>query len=166
MTRMSLTWDEVTALMGVHTLGGASTSNSGYSGFWSDVVNQSYFNNDYYVSLLGKGWAPQVAVAGNPLKNQWVRTDKTGTVDFMLDTDMCLVYNFANATTGVSGQISAASDNCCAWLTDTTLTGCTSTSFVSGAEMQCWDQTQNPSSSICGSGGKRGCCGASRGLSI
>ena len=164
-TRMSLSWNEITALMGVHTLGGASSSNSGYSGFWSDVVNQSYFNNDYYVSLLGKGWAPELAVAGNQLKNQWARSDASSdTKEFMLDTDMCLVYNFDNTSTGVYGQIAAATSDCCAWLSDTTLTGCTSTSYVAGAEKQCWDQTQSPSSSICGSGGKRGCCQQSRGL--
>jgi len=164
MTRMSLAWEEITALMGVHTLGGASSSNSGYSGFWSDVVNQSYFNNDYYVSLLGKGWVPELAVGGNPKRNQWARSDKTGTADFMLDTDMCLVYNFDNTSTGLYGEIAAATSNCCAWLTDTALTGCTSTSYVKGAELQCWDQTMSPSSSICGSGGKRGCCQQSAGL--
>jgi len=49
-------WSLTMAISGVHTLGKASKENSGYSGHWSDAKNQGIFNNDYYRSLLLKGW--------------------------------------------------------------------------------------------------------------
>ena len=39
--------DEVTALMGAHTLGGAKASNSGYAGVWMEG-EKLYFNNQFY----------------------------------------------------------------------------------------------------------------------
>ena len=72
---MGLSWRESAALMGVHTLGRAHPANSGYDGWWSDARNSARFNNNYYTSLVAKGWKPEVGVRGNPHKNQWVRTD-------------------------------------------------------------------------------------------
>ena len=57
------------AISGAHTLGSAKPHNSGYDGFWSDAKNSGIFNNDYYKSMLIKGWAPTLAVGGNPDKN-------------------------------------------------------------------------------------------------
>ena len=84
--------------MGVHTLGRAKVSNSGYDGFWSDAENSRRFNNNYYVSILGKGWMPEKAINGNSGKNQWQRVDAgkaaqaTLGKEMMLDTDMCLAF--------------------------------------------------------------------------
>jgi hypothetical protein len=83
------------AIMGAHTVGKASIENSGYDGFWSDEENQGIFNNDYYHSLLMKGWGPEKAVNGNEHKNQWKITDleKDWRQDeMMLNTDICMVY--------------------------------------------------------------------------
>ena len=68
-------WKMVAAINGAHTLGSAKVQNSGYSGFWSESGASGVFNNDYYKSLLLKGWGPELAVAGNSGKNQWLRFD-------------------------------------------------------------------------------------------
>jgi len=159
VTQMSLKWEEVTALMGVHTLGNAQINNSGYDGFWSDAVSQSYFNNDYYNSLLAKGWAPQLAVNGNSKKNQWTRVDSatSSTTQMMLDTDMCLVYDRLPANSTTSQPIFAANGSCCAWLLNTALTGCTRPQYNAAAPMQCWDEVLNASNTaVCGARGA--CC--------
>lgn len=88
-------WKLTAAISGAHTLGSARISTSGFDGFWSDAANQSKFNNDYYKSIILKGWGPELAVNGVSGKNQWQRLDRgiTGHKEMMLDTDMCLVYN-------------------------------------------------------------------------
>lgn len=62
-------WNMLAALSGVHTIGKAKPENSGYDGGWSDAANQGIFNNDYYKSMLSKGWGPKRAVGGNADKN-------------------------------------------------------------------------------------------------
>lgn len=64
-------WMLTAAISGAHTIGSAKPENSGYNGFWSDPENSGIFNNDYYKSALYKGWGPELAVGGNPGKNQW-----------------------------------------------------------------------------------------------
>lgn len=93
-------WALTAALSGAHTLGSAKIDNSGYDGYWSDVDNQGIFNNDYYISLVVKGWGPEYAVEGNDAKNQWIRWDKginSNHKEIMLSTDMCLAYNNISA---------------------------------------------------------------------
>jgi len=51
-------WRMTAAISGAHTLGQARAANSGFVGTWSDAANQGIFNNDYYRSLILKGWAP------------------------------------------------------------------------------------------------------------
>ena len=120
---LGLTWTQAAALMGVHTLGRAEVSNSGYHGWWSDPENSRQFNNNYYVSLLAKGWIPELAVSGNAGKNQWERSDIGRDTSFdghemMLNTDLCLVYN-ENGRNG--GPVLATEHDCCAWLTSDTI---------------------------------------------
>lgn len=69
-------WRMTTAIIGAHTLGGASLENSGYEGTWSDPEDQGKFNNGYYRNLLLKGWGTELGVNGNPNKNQWIRVDR------------------------------------------------------------------------------------------
>merc|ERR1719262_1608611 len=106
---LSMTWRETAALMGVHSLGKASLQNSGYSGWWTDEANVAAFNNNYYISIVNKGWGP-AEVPGSG-KSQWVRK---GTIaddpnglhpEMMLNTDLCIAYKDALAE----------SSNCCAW---------------------------------------------------
>merc|ERR1712176_1646210 len=66
--------------MGVHSLGRAQTRFSGYSGWWSDALNSRRFNNNYYISMVTKGWMPERSLSdihGVPQvdKNQWQRSD-------------------------------------------------------------------------------------------
>eukprot|EP00448_Togula_jolla_P006443 CAMPEP_0170599488 /NCGR_PEP_ID=MMETSP0224-20130122/16823_1 /TAXON_ID=285029 /ORGANISM="Togula jolla, Strain CCCM 725" /LENGTH=560 /DNA_ID=CAMNT_0010924141 /DNA_START=70 /DNA_END=1752 /DNA_ORIENTATION=+ len=114
---LGLKWSQTVALMGVHTLGRASTENSGYDGWWSDPENSRRFNNNYFVSILAKGWMPERAVGGNPEKNQWKVSDvgfdpKVQGKQMMLDTDMCLAYSKGLMT---FNGLSAAKDSCCTW---------------------------------------------------
>ena len=93
-------WGLTTAIFGAHTVGKVSLENSGYNGFWSDAVNQGIFNNNYYYSLIAKGWGPETSVGGNQCKNQWKLTDRNRSdpndpnahKEIMLNTDMCLAY--------------------------------------------------------------------------
>ena len=122
---MGLDWTEAAALMAVHTLGRAHVENSGYHGWWSDPENSRRFNNDYFISLLAKGWIPELAVAGNVAKNQWERSDVGRDTSFdghemMLNTDLCLVYS-ENGRNG--GPVLATEHDCCAWLTSDTIQG-------------------------------------------
>lgn len=125
MGQMGLTYRLTAALMGVHTLGRADPANSGYEGWWSDAVSSRRFNNNYYVSMLAKGWVPEKAVGGNAAKNQWRRSDigedeAALGKEMMLDTDLCLAFS-GDTCTGTSqascssADLSAANTNCCAW---------------------------------------------------
>jgi len=160
VNRMGLTWEEVTAMMGVHTIGSASINASGYDGWWSDLVNSSYFNNNYYVSMLAKGWAPRLAVNGNPAKNQWTRVDngQFSNTQMMLDTDLCLAFDLLNASTNSYTALLSATADCCAWVTTGALTGCRSGNYVAGAPMQCWDEVLPQDDHVCGTRGA--CCSA------
>jgi len=93
IARESARWRLVTALSGAHTIGRANLENSGFDGPWSDEDNQHIFNNDYYKSLVMKGWAPKEMDESH---HQWERvdsTDKTKTSNqMMLNSDICLAY--------------------------------------------------------------------------
>lgn len=105
---------ETAALMGVHTLGRAHVNNSGYDGWWSDPVNSQLFNNDYYISMLAKGW--NFDRNFGPLRrNQWTRSDVgrgkgPGEKEMMLNTDLCLAFNHNGE------HLQAAKHDCCTWL--------------------------------------------------
>ena len=44
--------------------------------------------------MMAQGWAPELAIGGNPNKNQWMAVDISSQKDkqMMLTTDMCLAY--------------------------------------------------------------------------
>jgi len=121
VTSMGLSWEQAAALMGVHTLGRARVENSGYNGWWSDAKNSRKFNNDYYVSIMLKGWAPEVAVAGNSGKNQWMRvdqgTDEAGLgKEMMLNTDLCLAFTMDDGGEVELDAATAIENDCnCTW---------------------------------------------------
>lgn len=126
---LGLTWRESAALMGVHTLGRAKVSNSGYSGWWSSPEQSRLFNNDYYKSMVFKGWRPQKSICGNRNKNQWYKigpqgggTEQGFRTEMMLDTDLCLTYSVdAEGPVGNErpvaglGPLHARNNTCCAW---------------------------------------------------
>ena len=118
---MGLTWEQAAALMGVHTLGRAQVANSGYDGWWSFALMSRNFNNDYFVSILAKGWAPEVAVDGNSAKNQWKRADSGANdtalgKEMMLNTDLCLAFTMDNEGLVELDSATAADAECeCTW---------------------------------------------------
>jgi len=57
------------ALIGAHTIGSANLENSGYQGSWSEPAEMGTWNNDYFRSLILKGWDPNLNIDGNPEKN-------------------------------------------------------------------------------------------------
>lgn len=89
-------WALTAAISGAHTVGSAKPANSGYEGWWSDAENSGVFNNDYYLSLIGKGWIHERAIGGNTAKNQWKRGDfgqDQEHHEIMLRSDLCLAYD-------------------------------------------------------------------------
>jgi len=123
ISNMGLTWKQSAALMGAHTLGGAFLQNSGYNGRWNTAQSSLKFDNDYYLSLILKGWAPETAIGGNLGKNQWARVDM-GASDYqfgheiMLDTDMCLFhsnYDFPVQPNNIHASTSRIQGCNCAW---------------------------------------------------
>jgi len=117
VTNMGLSWEGATALMGVHSLGRAKIENSGFDGYWDTPEHSRTFNNHYYVAIIATGWCPELAVGGNPDKNQWKRcdigTDKFSHKEMMLNTDMCLAF-----TDSVGGPLIAGeqASDCCTWV--------------------------------------------------
>lgn len=118
---MGLSWAQAAALSAVHTLGRAHVDNSGYDGWWSDAVNSRKFNNDYFVSMLAKGWGPETSVNGNPAKNQWMRIDSGADEaslgkEMMLNTDMCLYFTMDDDGAVEMDAATALANDCnCTW---------------------------------------------------
>ena len=97
--------EEVVALMGAHTIGEASRSNSGFDGQW--VGNNERLNNQYYRAMIGDdgdledwfdapGWNQETVTNNDPnIPNriQW-RRGNNGSGDIMLNTDIALVRDF------------------------------------------------------------------------
>jgi hypothetical protein len=113
---MELDLGGATALMGVHTLGRAKPENSGYDGWWSDPDNSRLFNNNYFVSLLAKGWMPERLPSG---KHQWTRSDRganTQIKEMMLNTDICFLYKEDNQPVNAGEELSGFEQPCCAWV--------------------------------------------------
>jgi hypothetical protein len=122
------------AILGAHTLGSAKLENSGYQGSWSGKGSEGVFDNDYYIQMLTRGWGPDLAVGGNPERNQWKTVDigSRDRPELMLNSDMCLAYdnnaehsacmkanNFNNRACkklqNKGKPINALAGNCCAW---------------------------------------------------
>ncbi len=107
-------WKLTAAISGAHTLGKAEISNSGYNGFWGSASNSRIFNNDYFKSIVFKGWAPEKSINGNNAKNQWKRSDigVTAHKEMMLDSDMCLAFSQIKS----ASQPLTTGKGCCAWI--------------------------------------------------
>jgi len=85
----------IAAILGAHTLGSANILNSGYHGSWSSKGSKGVFDNDYYRTMLTRGWAPDLAIDGNVERNQWKTVDIGGADHplMMLNSDLCLAYD-------------------------------------------------------------------------
>ena len=91
---------QVVALMGAHSLGMASKSNSGYQGIWIPG-GQFSLDSDYYAHMID----PRITwfnknPAGRTKLNSEARWQFVGTLEqgknggFMLNTDFALFYDF------------------------------------------------------------------------
>jgi len=119
--------NETVALLGAHTLGRASSENSGFSGTW--IVGQAnFFNNEYYKKLVDSNLSWRHRDAGSD-NWQW---NVQGEV-FMLNVDVALYKDIlvnsvgesscdfttcANAPTATAVEAFAASND--AWITEFT----------------------------------------------
>lgn len=114
-----MAWRLTAAISGAHTLGGADSGRSGYHGYWSDRETTGIFDNDYYRSMLLKGWGPyHIVQEGKPDKHEWYRIDAgsdpyTSHFQMMLDSDLCLAYRTPGAK---AMQFLAKDSYCCAWI--------------------------------------------------
>ena len=88
-------WQQVTAISGVHTLGGAHLSSSGFTGSQTNYMSKGVLNNDYFKNLLVQGWGPNLNIGGNSNRNQWKPIDNsTNNNIMMLNSDICLAYDY------------------------------------------------------------------------
>jgi len=108
MNQIGLSARGSAAMMGTHSLGRARLEFSGFDGWWSGPEQSALFNNNYYLSIVLKGWAPATTKAG---RHQWNRVGAGSGInrtEMMLNTDMCLAYgDVAN---------DASVNDCCAWI--------------------------------------------------
>ena len=130
-------WKLTAAISGAHTIGQAQSHTSGWDGMWSDPTNQGIFNNNYYKSMVTKGWVPEMDMGGIINKNQWQRADagsNPNVKEMMLDTDLCLLYNSNTVMAtcrkrdipckdyvGMGDPLTAENGQCCAWIDDNIL---------------------------------------------
>lgn len=116
--RLGLDGAQSAALMGVHTLGKASASNSGFEGFWVSQRGAQTFDNAYYRALMSVPWMVGTSSAG---KKQWVRADVNDdhplASEFMLNTDMCLAWQ-GGETAPFNRAEDPSLQNCCVWSSD------------------------------------------------
>jgi len=110
--RMGLTWTEASALMGVHTLGRALPSNSGFDGFWVSKAHARTFDTEYFKRIIGTGWFSETTSKG---KHQWGRADGKLQGEMMLNTDMCLAFQ-SGATAPFTRAEDTNHSGCCLWL--------------------------------------------------
>jgi len=105
-TEFGFTADEVVALMGVHTLGGAETGNSGFKGSWVQGET-SKFNNNYYSIMIdaANNWKQRDVSEDTTPAYQW----NAKGVGFMLNSDMAIYKDF---TLNDDGSSSCTYANC------------------------------------------------------
>jgi len=95
--RMGLTVQDITALMGGHTIGRMEAANTGYTGYWDSTPNK--WDNTYYVELIAQWWQRDTQ---NPNKVAWIlHSDVDGTAksgpEVVLHTDISLAYYIGDA---------------------------------------------------------------------
>jgi len=107
--RMGLAVQDITALLGAHTLGRTMPENSGYEFYWTNTANK--FTNQFYKDLLYGQWARYANYfAFHGETHEW-NTDPLpvgADPQMMLNTDMSLVYlNIGSGGDGVCGNTTA-----------------------------------------------------------
>jgi hypothetical protein len=89
---------------------------SGFDGWWSDAQSQNSFNNNYYISMSLKGWAPETVAAS--AISQWRRVGTFSGIhnEMMLNTDLCLAFSNQDGSDINAVARMDANDDCCAWM--------------------------------------------------
>jgi len=116
--RMGLTIQDITALLGAHTLGRPMPENSGYAFYWTNVANR--FSNQFYKDLLYGSWKRYTNnYAFHGQTHQWNTEPLPDGMDpnMMLNTDMSLVYY--NIGSEGDGVCNTTSNNGCTFNPDT-----------------------------------------------
>ena len=101
------TADETVALMGVHTLGSASTENSGFSGAWVQGGVRN-LNNDYYKIMINSDNSWRQRDVSSDDTSPAIQWNAAG-VGFMLNSDMAIYKEF---TVDEDGNSSCTYDAC------------------------------------------------------
>jgi len=91
VTRMGLTLQDITALMGAHTIGRAEDANSGYSGAWDST--SAVWDNRYYSEMVGRPWVREVRWVNGNQHFDW-REPVSQTL--MLNTDISLAFEIGD----------------------------------------------------------------------
>jgi len=91
VTRMGLTLQDITALMGAHTVGRAEDINTGYSGAWDST--SAVWDNRYYVEMVNRPWNREVRWVNDVQKFDW---REPGTKTLMLNTDITLAFDIGD----------------------------------------------------------------------
>ena len=96
LDRLGLTWTDAVALIGAHTLGRGSSDFSGHDGIWVDTDREAtIFDKRYYEEVLRRAWVPRNE--GSPVQDWTWGGDNGGSPRFMLNTDMCLLFDLDSA---------------------------------------------------------------------
>mmetsp|Transcript_27325 Transcript_27325/g.39135 ORF Transcript_27325/g.39135 Transcript_27325/m.39135 type:complete len:552 (-) Transcript_27325:996-2651(-) len=92
LNRLGLSWTDAVALLGAHTLGRGSSDFSGHDGIWVDTNQEAtVFDKRYYEEVLRRAWVPRNQ--GTALQDWTWGGGNNGSPRFMLNTDMCLLFD-------------------------------------------------------------------------
>ena len=92
LNRLGLTWTDAVALLGAHTVGRGSSDFSGHDGIWVDTNQEAtIFDKRYYEEVLRRAWVPRNE--GTALQDWTWGGGNNGSPRFMLNTDMCLLFD-------------------------------------------------------------------------
>eukprot|EP00574_Skeletonema_japonicum_P001168 CAMPEP_0201740636 /NCGR_PEP_ID=MMETSP0593-20130828/46404_1 /ASSEMBLY_ACC=CAM_ASM_000672 /TAXON_ID=267983 /ORGANISM="Skeletonema japonicum, Strain CCMP2506" /LENGTH=600 /DNA_ID=CAMNT_0048234957 /DNA_START=99 /DNA_END=1901 /DNA_ORIENTATION=- len=92
LTRLGLSWTDAVALLGAHTLGRGSSDFSGHDGIWVDTNQEAtVFDKRYYEEVLRRAWVPRNQ--GTSVQDWTWGGGNNGSPRFMLNTDMCLLFD-------------------------------------------------------------------------
>jgi len=134
-TQFGFTKNQVVALMGAHSFGTASASNSGYSGKWTGTQNKGLSEVFYSLMINPSITFTNVNVAGTkppapPPKWEFKATFADGSnAGFMLNTDFEIFYNL---TLDSNAQLTCSLSNTCG-LTNSCSNNCPMSSTFSTA---------------------------------
>ena len=92
LNRLGLSWTDAVALLGAHTLGRGSSDFSGHDGIWVDTDQEAtIFDKRYYEEVIRRAWVPRNE--GTAIQDWTWGGGNNGSPRFMLNTDMCLLFD-------------------------------------------------------------------------